>query len=805
MVDIILDVESRFQHKFTFADDTIEDIYVSPLPDDISFEQILDLLQQETDLTFSKLANNFVSINKKRTSFIICGTLKDGYTKYPIDGATIQGKESSAISTVNGTFELEVFNSGETIIIGHLGYKTMYQLADAFRLGECPEVYLDSKTETLAEVILSNYITKGIGKTTDGNFQINYDNFGLLPGLIETDVLQTVQALPGIQSTDETVSNINIRGGTHDQNLILWDGIKMYQSGHFFGLISAINPFITRKATLTKNGTNPEYTDGVSGTIVMNTDAAINTDFKVSVGVNMINTDVFADIPTGKKSSLQLTARKSIIDFIETPTYTAYFDRISQGSEVEDQRELKSGISFDFYDVNLRWNYNFTAKDKLRVNFLAINNELVFTEDELVRGFEGARESSLMQSSFAGGIWYQRDWNERFRSVLQVYETDYRLRSINVNVLDTQRFLQENKVSETGIKLKGYYDLNDNITLLNGYQLIETGVSNLNDVDNPVFREKQDRVIRTHNVFSQLYFKPQKSTSLNFGIRYNYNEKFKSHTVEPRLSYNQKFLTHFNLEVLGEFKHQNTSQIINFQNDFLGIEKRRWILADNEDIPVVQGRQISVGIGYDRKGWLINGEGYVKKVKGITARSQGFQNQYEFVQATGDYEVTGMDFLLNKRFKDISTWMSYSYVVNEYDFESFQEQKFPNNIDIKHSITLGSSYAFQDLKVSAGINWNSGLPSTNPNPDNPINGNEINYLAANSNRLDEYFRLDVSATYDFNISKNVKAHTGLSIWNLTDNHNVINSYYRINEENTPEEEVESSLGITPNATFRVSF
>ncbi len=805
LVDMILDIENRFQYKFTYADDTIEDIFVPPFEKDVSIEQMLQFLEQETDLIFSRLANNFISINKKDISFLICGNLKDRDTKFILEGATIQAKNSSVISDQEGNFKIQVFSKNETIIIGHLGYKTVYELADSFQSDECLIIYMDAKTETLAEVLVSNYITKGIGKTTDGSFQIDYDSFSILPGLIETDVLQTIQALPGIQSADETVSNLNIRGGTHDQNLILWDGIKMYQSGHFFGLISAINPLITKKATLIKNGTNPEYTDGVSGTIIMNTDTEVNDDFKMNIGTNMINADVFSDIPIGKKSSLQLTARKSIRDLVKTPTYSQYFDRISQDSEVEDQGESTSDIGFDFYDVNLRLNYNISNKDKLRVNFLGISNELVFTENALVNGILQSRQSSLMQNSIAGGIWYQRNWSNKLRSVIQIYETDYRLKSINANIQEEQRFLQENKVSETGIKVKGYFDLNKGVTLLNGYQLIETGVSNLNDVDIPVFREKRDRVIRTHSLFSQLYYKPKKSTSINVGVRYNYNEKFDSHIIEPRVTYNQQFLKHFNLEVLAEFKHQNTSQIINFQNDFLGIEKRRWILANDEDIPVVKSKQASIGLRYNRFGWLINAEGYLKKVKDITAISQGFQNQYEFIQATGDYSVKGIDFLLNKRFSDLSAWMSYSLVDNQYLIDSFDEREFPNNIDIRHSITLGSSCSFNDLKISAGVNWNSGLPTTRPNFDTPIIDNQINYQGANGSRLDEYFRLDVSATYDFEISKGVKAHTGVSIWNLTNNENIINNYYRINQEDLPQEEVELSLGITPNATFRVSF
>jgi hypothetical protein len=137
----------------------------------------------------------------------------------------------------------------------------------------------DLKLQKLSEVTVAGYIVKGINKLNDGSFEIDVSDFDILPGLIDTDVLQAVQAFPGVQSINETVSNINIRGGTHDQNLILWDDIKMYQSGHFFGLISMFNPQITQRVSLIKNGSSTEYTDGVSGTISMETNRDINDKF----------------------------------------------------------------------------------------------------------------------------------------------------------------------------------------------------------------------------------------------------------------------------------------------------------------------------------------------------------------------------------------------------------------------------------------------------------------------------------------------------------------------------------------------
>ncbi|MFD2565396.1 TonB-dependent receptor plug domain-containing protein [Aquimarina rubra] len=804
LIDVLTQIETKFSYQFTYADDTIKDIFVSAVPKDVSFDQVLDFLRKETGLKFTVVNDTFIAINKGNQSFFICGFIKELNKEQALSGVTIRGKKTSTISNEKGYFELEVFDRKEIVIISHLGFRTISRIISSFVGDTCTPIYLTPKTEILAEVILKNYLTKGINKTDDGAFQIDYDEFGILPGLIEADVLQTIQALPGIQSADETVSNINIRGGTHDQNLILWDGIKMYQSGHFFGLISIFNPSITRKATVIKNGTDVEYADGISGTILMNTDTRINSDFKSTIGVNLINADIFADIPVGKKSSVQVSARKAINEFLETPTYEQYFDRISQDSEIGDNNE--TDIGFDFYDINLRWNWKISEKDFVRINFLGISNELVFTENATINSVNTSRQSSLNQNSIAGGIWYQRNWNDKFTTTLQVYETDYTLKSENADLQNQQRFLQENIVSETGVKLNTRYVLKDHITWLNGYQLMETGVSNLNDIDNPVFRRNRVRVIRNHSVFSQIGYKGRNiRNSVNVGIRYSFNEKFNTHIIEPRFSYNQKFLNYFNFEILGEFKHQNTSQIINFQNDFLGIEKRRWVLANDEDIPVIKGKQVSAGLQYNRKGWLISSEGYHKIVEGITARSQGFQNQYEFVTAIGEYTVTGVDFLVNKRFRNLSSWLGYSYANNQYTFEAFEENRFPNNIDITHSFNLGVAYTIKDLKVSAGLNWHSGLPTTRPEFQNEVSNNEINYNPANSSRLPEYMRLDISATYDFELTKKLKCHAGISVWNFSDRNNTISNYYRIDQDNQPKEIVNSSLGITPNATFRVSF
>jgi len=807
--EVISSIEKEIPYTFTYADKIIEGIKIVPPSSGLSLDQTLNYLRKETHLMFTVVSGNFISINRSNETLTLCGTIKDSYGN-PVNRATLIATSNSTITNQEGNFELTVQNRSEQITVSHVSFESAHLLPSQFIEGECLEVFLKPKLLDLQQITLTNYITKGIDKSTEGNFSINFSDFGSIPGLIETDVLQTIQELPGIQSSDETVSNINIRGGTHDQNLILWDGIKMYQSGHFFGLISIFNPNLTSKAVLIKNGTNAEFGDAVSGTINISSDENVQEDFSLGIGLNLINADVYSDIPIGKKSSIQVSARKAISEFWESFAYTKYFERIAQDNELDNEGRVieNSNLEFDFYDTNLTYKYQISDKDKLRLNFFLVNNNLVFEENDIVNSEFSSRQSSISQSNLAAGIWYQREWNPKFMTALQLYETDYTLKATDAILSDSRRSQQENSVSESSAKLNSRYQVNKTIAWNNGYQFTETGITNLVSVDNPVFVNQTVRVIRTHSVFSQLdYLSKNKKRLLNLGLRYTYNDKFGSSIFEPRLTFNQKIGNYFNFEILGEFKHQYSSQQINLQNEFLGVEKRRWVLADGAEIPVIEGKQISTGIQYHRKGWLVSGEGYIKQVDSITAKSQGFRNKYQGSVATGSYQVYGLDLLINKRLKNISTWLSYTYAKNEYIFNALEDFQFPNNIDITHSFSAGASYEKNKLKCSLGAKWHSGLPTTRPQNDTPASeDNTILYQDANSDTLRPYFRLDASIVYEFGLSHKTTAHTGFSVWNITNNDNVISNYYTLNEnDNIPMERTVNALRLTPNLVFRVSF
>ncbi len=663
------------------------------------------------------------------------------------------------------------------------------------------------KTQRLEEVIVTNYLTSGISKLNDGSITIKPETFGILPGLIEPDVLQTIQALPGVLSIDETVSNINVRGGTHDQNLLLWDGIKMYQSGHFFGLISAFNPYTTKSVNVSKNGTSAKYGDGVSGVIDMQLSNIIDGEFKAGAGFNLINADAFAKIPLSNKTEWQLSARRSVTDLLITPTYDQYFKRIFQDSDLSNtsNSSISKNEDFYFYDVAVKFLYDITKKDRVRFHFLNVNNDLNYQEQSTVNNQSDALNSKLSQQNLAGGITYTRDWSANLSTTSQVYVSNYDLDATNYDVTNNQRLIQENEVYDGSAKFEINYKPNSQFKMNGGYQFIEVGISNLEDVNNPIFRSYIKEVIRSHAVYGETSLLSNNAkTKLTFGTRLNYFKKFDMVLAEPRLSFSHRFLNNFRFEVLGEIKSQTTSQIIDLQNDFLGIEKRRWILSNNKNIPVIKSKQASIGLHYNKNSLLISAETYIKKVDGITTRSQGFQNQYQFEMASGSYVVKGIDFLINKQFNSIfSTWLSYSYSKNDYTFDNLNNgEAFPNNVDVRHTLAISGAYTIHDFKLALGLNWHSGKPTTLP-----INSTDgtIQYESPNSSNLDDYLRADASATYAFDISDSSRATIGASIWNISNKKNIINTYYTSNNQDIINKVENLSLGITPNISLRVMF
>ena len=670
---------------------------------------------------------------------------------------------------------------------------------------------LQNQIQHLEEVVVINYLTKGISKTNNGTIEADTKAFEILPGLIEPDVLQIVQNLPGIISVDERISNINVRGGTNDQNLILYEGIRMYQTGHFFGLISAFNPYLSEDITVSKNGTSAKFGNGVSSTIAIKNVDELDKKTSGGIGGNLLSVDGYAKIPLSKKTELQLAARRSYTDILVSKTYDSYFDRIFRDSELNttnNNTQLALDERFLFHDFNAKFLYDINKTSKFRMNIMNMYNNLyynqVFTTSE--NNFQETK-SQLNQVSFGASANYTKQLKNEINISAEMYYSRYVLDAKNNNITSNQLLEQENKVEDYGLRFDISKVLSASLKLNFGYQFNEVGVTNLEDVINPNFISLKKEIIRSHALFGEIVrYSQSRNTYLRFGARINYFSKLQELIIEPRFAFNQKISDHFRLEILGEIKNQAITQVIDLQQDFLGIEKRRWQLANTNNIPLVKSQQVSAGISYNHNNLLVSLEGYYKNVSNITAQSQGFQNQFQFTNDIGSYTVKGIDFLINKRISNFSTWLSYSYSKNDYHFENLNDgNSFPNTLDLQHVANASLTYNYNNFKVGFGINWHSGRPFTPLSSLQDESNMMVEYNEPNSRRLPAYFRTDISAIYNFSISKGVKADIGASVWNIFNQTNIINRYYSLDAEDTLIKIDNRSLKITPNFSFRINF
>lgn len=803
--DYLLELEIDFDVKFSFADNDIEDLKIKK-SDVNTLESSLNYIRNSTGVKITKLNDRYYTLTNPST-ISICGYVFDNFKMNTIPGATVEimDTNTATVTDANGRFSFNKVDKTALVQIKHLGFKPQFLEVDKLsNTTACPIIAMPLSYQELEEVVVSQFLTTGLNKMSNASFELNLSKFGILPGNSEPDILQTVQALPGIKSVDETVSDINIRGGTNDQNLILWDNIKMYQTGHFFGLISAFNPYVTDKVTVIKNGTSAVYNDGLSGTLKLQTSSEIPLVVNGGTGLNLISGDVFAHIPIQDNLGIQVSARRSYTDFLSTPTYTVFSEKAFQDSQVDSESD------FYFYDFTAKLTYEINQDQKLQVSLINMSNNLSYFETNEENNTNG---SNLNQDNISTGAQLTSNWADNFSTDLHFYYTQYSLDALTNSDNETQQLEQNNLVKESNLKLITKYNLKENFDWINGYELTETGIENRTNINQPPFASNIKGVIRKHALFTEVHYSSENNKFYGLlGTRLNYVENintFKKWIFEPRLNLSYELVQDFKVELLGEFKSQVTNQIIDLEQNFLGIEKRRWILSDDDLLPITKSKQGSLGFNYDSNTLYVGIDGFYKEVNGINVYTQGFQNQNQFDGEIGSYVIKGAEFLVNTKNNDYSAWLSYTFNKNDYTFNALTPTTFPNNLDVRHSVTLAGNYTLGNLKLGLGLNFRSGKPFTKPDANDPVDETvfpaEVNYEDPNSSRLPEYIRADASANYTFNLSKTIKGSFGASILNITNRRNTLNMFYRLGEDNSVETIERLSLVLTPNASFRIRF
>lgn len=804
-------ISKDHQVRFSYIEDEIVVYALTPPDKNWSLEEKINYLKRITRLQFKRISEKYFTIyDDKKVDKPLCGFLIDAVSGKGIENALIKIEKTdfTTFTEANGHFTIPKISS-EKIQIQHQGYQTFSISPEELNVPDCPKFQLQPILQNLDEVITHRYLTTGISKKNDGTIVIKPKKFGLLPGLIEPDVLQTMQQIPGIISIDETISNINVRGGTHDQNLFLWNGIRMFQTGHFFGLISAFNPSLAQNITISKNGSSAFFGESVSSLIDISSQAGNTENTNASLSSNMISAEFYSKIKISDNSNFTFSARRSLTDIFQSPTYRSYSNRIFQNTVITDLTTnaivgYKSNVDFYFYDITAQFEQKIGTKHQFNIDVIAIENTLKFDQSTATL----SKNSALEQESFGGSLQWKTNWNVNHSTEFKAYFSAYDLNSTNQTLESNQILAQKNKVMDYGFQIRNTNRINEQFTINTGYQLNEIGVTNFDEINLPLFSRTITNVLISHaGIAEGVYETESKKTFIRGGLRANYFDKFGLFLAEPRLQFSQALGNHWRLEILGEQKSQTLSQIIDLQQDFLGVEKRRWTLANDQSIPIQKSNQLSVGLSFKKNNWLITIDNFYKKITGITSSSQGFMNQFELERAIGDYQVLGSEFLIQKSFNRFYTWLSYAYNDNKYDFKTLNSTSFPNNFEVTHAVSWAAMYEWKKVKLALGAKWHTGRPITTPTTFTVTEANPtIVYNAPNNEKLKDYFQVNFSASKEWSLGATTRLQTSASIMNLLNTRNSINRFYRVNTTDNSVESVDTySLEMTPNFNIKFSF
>ncbi|GLU42900.1 TonB-dependent receptor [Muricauda sp. NBRC 101325] len=820
--EVVQRLENELNLTFSYAEDLVEGKTISLTSNDLSLEQLLAALEAQTGLNFEKIENQSqVIIAPIQLEGNICLYLLDNDTRLPLPEVQVV-LDSTQILETSTTGRLQFESKGRSNYhLDVFGYGSSTILPS----NNCISIYLNPKYKELEEVVVTSYITTGIDRNSNGSLTLSQKPLGPIPGLTTPDILQSIQMIPGVSSLDESAAGVQIHGGTPDQNLVLFDHIRVFNTGYLYGMISRFNPYATEKATIFKTATSANYGDRVSGVIDISTEDKAVTKITGGLGLDGLSGDGFFKMPLSKKSSLSVFARRSFSDVYKSPTYEAYAKKIfrntgtitdSNGNPLnvttdDDYTYKTSDNDFRFYDLNAKYIYQPNAKDKISVSALMTRNRTLFSftsqgeskKDSLTTGNGGVSVNWTHQTS--------PKQTDEITTYFSSYDSYYLNEEIEEGALEETN-IRGNKISDFGLDLKSDRFLNNGDRFTFGYQLsntnLEVDLSSYspmdpeNNISFPVHESNFKNVL-----FGEYSFIKQNSGFLKLGLRTVHYGSLAKVYLEPRLSMELPIFKFMRLRAGLERRNQPISQLIEFNQTELRLENNIWRLSDDVNYPLLQSNQASAGLLFDHKGWTLDAEAFYKLLNGLTTYSQGF-NVPQPILTEGKSRIFGMDVLIKKRWNNYRFWAGYALNDVNFTFEDIQEDSFPGNNDITHSFNLSHSLHLGNFQFSMGWQYRTGRPTT------PINSYDedtrrVIFGDLNSYRLPSFHRLDASAVYEMTFKKDSKMQIGFSALNLYNRIVPLSIIYRTSLDNDgillDQVIHRHSLGLTPNLTLRWFF
>ncbi|MFN7116085.1 MAG: carboxypeptidase-like regulatory domain-containing protein [Saprospiraceae bacterium] len=840
--------------NLSFANDLLPHKLVSAKFKKQAVAVVLDALLRNTGIAYQVVGDQIVLYRSfvvpaipTEKKYTISGFIEDAETGERLIAASVLDQRTGKGVETNeyGFFSITVPAGNLRLSIYYLGYESMQQ---EFLLAQNEQIRVALRPSlTLPEVqVYATDSTSGMLKSGVSTNTFNAGDIEQMPALGgEPDLIRTTHLLPGIQTGADGIGGIHVRGGNPEHNLILIDGVPVYNVSHAAGLFSVFNTDAIRSAQLLKGGFPARYGGRLASVLDIHTKEGNMKRFGGQVEAGLLTLRASLEGPIIKdKSSFFVSARQSLLNW--------YLNPLSENEKAKKNEVGKT--SYRFYDINAKINYTFSEKDKVYLSFYRGSDNFYndgfrsdsihvlrnYSEDSLHFRFDQWYGETLRWgNTIAAFRWNHLFNNKLFANTTLTYSklwTDvYYGTADSVVYLNTGKTLV--KEFEHGWYLSSIEDLGGRIDfdyLWSPAHTLRFGANVTRRSFNPgaLAYDESTEYLRNEDVqgndpitsneyvaYAESNLTPGTRWSVNVGLHAALLEVQQTNyiSLQPRFSAywraNQRLGLRATAGRMTQFLHL-------LSNSNIGLPTDLWVPATSK-VPPQNAWQTSVGLDYNWKGWEFDVEAYYKKMTNLLSFSEGafFLNDWETNSTIGNGTAYGAEFLLRKTSGNTTGWIAYTLSWSDRQFDLINlGRRYPFKYDRRHDFKIVAQHRFNDW-ISLNANWlvSSGLAYSFPVaeyvytlPDGTVVP-VTNYGAKNQFRMPLYHRLDASAHITFRTQKIL--HTvNIGVYNAYNRRNPL--YYDLRTKFVTEgEELKETkevvqvwlLPVLPSVSYSIRF
>ncbi|MEZ4947549.1 MAG: TonB-dependent receptor [Cyclobacteriaceae bacterium] len=711
-----------------------------------------------------------LSVGAQAQKFTISGFVKDSDTGENLIGATIINEKTKEGTTTNthGFYSLTQNRDSIHVLISYVGYRP--QRIQVF-LARDTAISINLVTNLLDEVIVEGSRTDPIQESSQmSSVTIPLEQIKALPALFgEVDVLKVIQLMPGVQSGNEGSSGLYVRGGGPDQNLILLDGVPVYNVSHLFGFFSVFNADAINHVELIKGGFPARYGGRLSSVIDVSMKEGNMKEVKGEGSIGIISAKATVEAPIVKdKTSFLISARRTYIDLLARPIIKATTDGESAG--------------YYFYDLNFKVNHIIDSRNRIYASsYFGDDKAYSKFKDFYVSGNERTdykEEYGLKWGNVITALRWNRVLTPKLFANLTSTFSRYRFDVFS----EYEEVIKSPSTSEKNFAKDQYrsgirdYALKLDFDWLpqpNHY--VRYGINAIQHQFSPgvySFRSNQesDTLVGTPNIDAFEYaayfeddFKINQRLKLNLGLHLSaFNVEKRWYTsIQPRIS--GRFLATQSLSV--KFSYAEMTQFIHLlTNAGLGLPTDLWV-PSTAAVKPQNASQFALGLAKTHRSLEISLEGYYKEMKNLIEYKDGAsyaeleQDWQDKIATGGKGESYGMEVLVQKKKGAVSGWVGYTLSWTNRQFEELNEGKwFPYKYDRRHDISVALTHTW-NKRMDFSMAWVFGTGTAITLPTDEFADANVNllpyfspysvkyYESRNNYRMRNYHRLDLSFSF----------------------------------------------------------